>query len=446
MAKRYDDVDRTVPPEENYYSSSSTPQSSKKAQNSGIVDHQIEHQRGIYSSGNSADYDLSMFSAEEGTNRTVRDRTVPTDEMDEPAERGINPTSSYDTDRSSRGTKSSGSGGNGKKKGKGKNKKKKKVNKPLAIIIAIIAVILALAIAVVALAAPVLDSINYDDKTDNEYVSSSDLTSSDDVINILVLGVDARSDEDDESSRSDSMMLVSLDKANGCIKLVSFLRDTWVYIPCYGGSQRLNAACTYGGYSGVVDTIEYNFGIDIDGYVVADFEMFEIMVDAIGGVEIDVTEAEAEEINNHQSRYGNVTIESGTHVLTGEQALAYCRIRKIDSDWARTERQRTVMVEILSGILSSGPVTAYNMLEAVAPYIETDLSKQEIIEAGLSALTCISGGFFQTQVPFDDTWSYETISGASVISCDADENKELLINYIYNTTAEDLEAEEEEEE
>ena len=95
------------------------------------------------------------------------------------------------------------------------------------------------------------------------------------------------------------MMLISFDREHGCIKMTSFLRDSWVYIPVADKKQRLNAACTYGGYSGVVDTIEYNFGVDIDGYVVADFEMFKIMVDSIGGVEVEVTEKEANEVTNH---------------------------------------------------------------------------------------------------------------------------------------------------
>lgn len=161
------------------------------------------------------------------------------------------------------------------------------------------------------------------------------------------MGVDARSNESAEQTRSDTMMLVSVDSKHHAIKLVSFLRDTWVYIPSLEHEQRLNAACSDGGYKNVVETIEYNFGVKIDGYVVTDFEMFKVLVDSLGGVNVDVTEKEAKEVTNHPKRYGNVTLEAGDNKLTGEQALAYCRIRKIDTDFVRTQRQRTVMSAIL---------------------------------------------------------------------------------------------------
>lgn len=88
----------------------------------------------------------------------------------------------------------------------------------------------------------VLGKINYDDKTQNEYIAADKLTSSDKVKNILLLGVDARSNDKDEASRADTMMLISIDKAHGCIKMTSFQRDSWVYIPKADKKQRLNAA------------------------------------------------------------------------------------------------------------------------------------------------------------------------------------------------------------
>lgn len=295
------------------------------------------------------------------------------------------------------------------------------------------ALVLVIAIAATAMIESVLGKINYDEKEENQYISSSELTSSSKVTNILLLGVDARPDDEDEASRADSMMLISFDREHGCIKMTSFLRDSWVYIPVADKKQRLNAACTYGGYSGVVDTIEYNFGVDIDGYVVADFEMFKIMVDSIGGVEVDVTEKEAKEVTNHPGRYGNVTLESGKHTLTGEQALAYCRIRKIDTDWKRTERQRTVIQQIIKGVVSSGPVGAYKAASNVAPFIQTDLTKNEIRGLIFDALMCVGGGFDQNSCPFDGTWEYATHGGASVIDLDTDANKDKLIDYIYNS-------------
>lgn len=318
-------------------------------------------------------------------------------------------------------------------------KKQKSHSKPngLKIVTALLGVLLILFVGVIGFAGSVFSKITFDDNRPNEYISSADLKSSPKVKNILLLGVDSRDPEDDTNSRSDSMMLISVDSEHNCIKMVSFLRDSWVYIPALDKYQRLNAACSADGYDGVVDTIEYNFGVDIDGYVVADFEMFKVLVDSVGGVEVDVTEQEAYEVTNHPVRYGNVTLEAGKYKLTGEQALAYCRIRKIDTDFMRAYRQRTVMQSILKSVKSANPVKLLLMASKCAPYIETNLSKTDIIQTGISALSCI-GTMVETRVPFDSTWSYKTIQGNSVISIDADKNKEMLIDTIYNKTPDEI--------
>lgn len=328
------------------------------------------------------------------------------------------------------------------KKSKKPNKgidKKKKAKLRLA---GVLAVLLVIVIGVGGLFNSVLGDITYDKKRSNQYVSSSDLMHSSQVKNILLLGVDARNPDDDTKSRSDSMMVVSIDKKNNCVKMVSFLRDTWVYIPAKDGKQRLNAACSTDGYNGVMDTIEYNFGIDIQGYVVADFEMFKVLVDSVGGVEVDVTEKEAKEVTSHKKRYGNVKLESGKYKLTGEQALAYCRIRKIDTDFQRAYRQRTVMQSILKGVKSTNPLKLVSMVKGCAPYIETNLSKTEIMSLGLAALPTLKSDMCETRVPFDGTWQYSNIGGASVITIDADKNKEMLIDYLYNKTPDQIKAEE----
>lgn len=321
-----------------------------------------------------------------------------------------------------------------------KRKKNSAVNKAKNIFRAIIAVILAMIIGAGCFVGNAMGKVTYDDKRKNQYVSRSDLAHSSSVTNILLLGVDARNPKDDTASRSDSMMLISIDKAHNCIKMVSFLRDTWVYIPCIDKKQRLNAACQYDGYNGVVDTIEYNFGIDIDGYVVADFEMFKVLVDSIGGVEVEVSEKEAKEVTSHKGRYGNVKLDAGKYKLTGEQALAYCRIRKIDTDFMRAYRQRTVMQAILKSVKSANPIKLVSMASKAAPYIETNLSKAKIISSGLKALPCI-GDMAEVRVPFDGTWQYATIGGASVITIDVDKNKDQLKDLIYNKTAAEIKAE-----
>ena len=381
--------DRSVPPEEDYYKYRSV--------------------------------DLNFNSRENKPENEKYSYRTGRGENDLSAENGINPAEQYSNEYYS----------DLKPTPRSKPKTKKSTGNGLKAASAVISIFLVIILLCAMMIEPILSKINYDEKAENTFVSQSELLSSGKVKNILLLGVDARSGEDGEASRADTMMLITVDKSNNCIKLTSFLRDTWIYIPSADKKQRLNASCTYGGYNGVVETIEYNFGIDIDGYVVADFEMFKIMVDSIGGVEVEVSEKEANEVTNHPKRYGNVTLDAGTYTLTGEQALAFCRIRKIDTDWKRTERQRTVIQAIIKGIASSGPVGAYKTACAVAPYIETNLSKSELKSIAISVIPCLTGGFEQNPCPAEGTWEYANKGGASVITLDVEENKQILQSYIY---------------
>lgn len=409
-----DSRDRSVPVDEDYFN-----------QNDFNSDDVIDNQ-------NTTDIDLDAFMKEfDEPKRSARqsaDDFVPQVYVDRDAEKRRE-----NEERARKRRESSPPSRRKRKKNSGANKAKN-------IFRAIIAVILVAVIGAGCFVGNAMGKVTYDDKRKNQYVSRSDLAHSSSVTNILLLGVDARNPKDDTASRSDSMMLISIDKAHNCVKMVSFLRDTWVYIPCIDKKQRLNAACQYDGYNGVVDTIEYNFGIDIDGYVVADFEMFKVLVDSIGGVEVEVSEKEAKEVTSHKGRYGNVKLDAGKYKLTGEQALAYCRIRKIDTDFMRAYRQRTVMQAILKSVKSANPNKLVSMASKAAPYIETNLSKTKIISSGLKALPCI-GDMAEVRVPFDGTWQYATIGGASVITIDVDKNKEQLKDLIYNKTAAEIKAE-----
>ncbi len=407
-----DDRDRTVPSKENFYKKDSPysdfnfnqDESERKSAADEIINHQNDN-------GGMTDINAAFTDYEN----------------DEIGARYYTPEEMYGTQQSYSGSTGTS---NGKKKKKKKRKKKQGRVARREKIIAALVIILIIILIPVLLVTPVMGRVNYDSKLDG-VTESSALYSESGVTNILLLGVDARSEDSADSSRSDSMMLMSVNTKNRSIKLTSFLRDSWMYIPSVGGNQRLNAACSYGGYQGVVDALEYNYGIEIEGYLVADFEMFQVMVDKIGGVEITVTEEEANEVNNHPGTYGDVTLKAGTYSLDGEQALAYCRIRKVGTDWARTERQRTVMEEILNELLHSNPVTMYSTVYNVAPYLETNLSRTQLISVAAKAVIGITGGFESAACPFDGTWSYATISGASVISLDIDANKEKLIEFIY---------------
>lgn len=260
----------------------------------------------------------------------------------------------------------------------------------------------------------------------NEYISSFELKSSPLVSNILLMGVDGSADS---SSRSDSMILVSVDYKHMKIKLTSFLRDSWVEIPSKGKKAKLNAACTYGGPQLVIDTIEYNFGVDIDHYVMVDFEMFTNIIDSLGGIDVEVTEKEAKFINRttrHTVDYGEIV-----H-LNGAEALVYCRIRKLDSDYMRTYRQRKVITALIGQAKSAGAGKLISTMQDVFPMIETDMSAAEI--TGLA----YKGGFGilafdieQNRVPTDEHMYPDTISGQWVEVVDLDATRDYLQEYIY---------------
>ncbi len=262
----------------------------------------------------------------------------------------------------------------------------------------------------------------------NEYVSAFELKSSPLVSNILLLGVDGNAES---SSRSDTMILVSVDFAHMKIKLTSFLRDSWVEIPSRGKKGKLNSACSHGGPQLVVDTIEYNFGVDIDHYVMVDFDMFTQIIDSLGGVNVEVTKKEAKFINNTTRQ----KVESGESVhLNGEEALVYCRIRKLDTDYMRTYRQRKVITALIEQAKTAGISKLIQTMNDVFPLIQTDMSAAEITALAYKAgVGVLAFDIEQNRVPIDEHMSPETINGQWVEVLNIEATKEYLQDYIYTS-------------
>ncbi|MBE6821012.1 MAG: LytR family transcriptional regulator [Ruminococcaceae bacterium] len=260
----------------------------------------------------------------------------------------------------------------------------------------------------------------------NKYISSSQLKTSPFVTNILLLGVDGNAES---SSRSDSMILVSVDFAHAKIKLTSFLRDSWVEIPSKGKKAKLNAACSYGGPQLVCDTIEYNFGVDIDHFVMVDFDMFTQIIDSLGGVEVEVTKKEANFINSTTRQ----NVDYGDSVrLNGDEALVYCRIRKLDSDYMRTYRQRKVITALINQAKKAGIPKLIDTMRQVFPLIQTDMSPLEITAFAYKAgAGIIAFDIEQNRVPIDEHMTPKTINGQWVEALDIEATKDYLIEYIY---------------
>lgn len=225
--------------------------------------------------------------------------------------------------------------------------------------------------------------------------------SSKNVINVLLVGADSRTGTN--SGNTDVMMLVSLNKKTKELKLVSFLRDSYLYIEGEGSSycSKLNAAYSMGGPECLMQTIENNYKIDIDNYVMVNFESFEAIIDAMGGVTVDVQKYEAD----YNYKKFQVELPYGEDVtLNGTQALCFCRIRGSDSDGdiSRTRRQRQVIDAIIDKVTTASISDLNKYIDVLLPYVDTGYSKTQILSLGVQALTGKWYGYERTQLQMPD--------------------------------------------
>lgn len=308
---------------------------------------------------------------------------------------------------------------------KNKRKKKKRSKTGKVVRSAVISLFLLLALTLTTGIFYVLSDYESKDFEENIHAEESTLLQSEAVYNVLLMGIDTLDTGD--ASRSDAMILLSLDMKHGKIKLTSFLRDSYVDIPGYG-NMKLNAACVYGGPQLVCDTIEMNFGVKIDDYAKVGYDMFIKIIDAVGGVtipEIDETEA------NALLREG-FEVTPGTDIpLNGEQALKYCRIRKGQSDFYRTGRQREVISLVLKKLPFSNPATLIKTAKEIAGTIECSIEKSQFAGLILKASLCIFGEIEQLTVPADGTWYDDTRNYQSVLIVDFAQNKQKINEFLY---------------
>ena len=225
--------------------------------------------------------------------------------------------------------------------------------------------------------------------------------SSRNVINVLLVGADSR--KGTNSGNTDVMMLVSLNKKTKELKLVSFLRDSYLYIEGKNNSYctKLNAAFSMGGPECLLQTIENNYKIEIDNYVMVNFESFKSIIDAMGGVTVDVQKYEAD----YNYTKFKISLPYGENVtLNGEQALCFCRIRGCDADGdvSRTRRQRQVIEAIIDRVTSASVSDLNKYIDILLPYVETGYSKTQIISLGVQALTGKWYGYERTQLQMPD--------------------------------------------
>lgn len=246
---------------------------------------------------------------------------------------------------------------------------------------------------------------------------------------VLLLGAD----NEQGRGRTDSIMVASI--GSGDIKLTSIMRDTLVNIEGYG-KNKINAAYRFGGEQLAMRTVNQAFGLNITKYAVIDFEGFSDLIDSIGGVSVNVTKAEMQEINkgldatwkrlgdgrpiDYLKSYGADTL------LTGPQALAYSRIRKIDSDYMRASRQRAVLEAMIGKLRATkNPVIYAKLMQTAFSAVDTNVN---VFEMGLEAVKVLTGrlSLEQFRLPAEGAYTTGTVDGAWVIKPDLEKNRQLL--------------------
>ena len=219
-----------------------------------------------------------------------------------------------------------------------------------------------------------------------------------DVVNILLVGQDRK--EGESRKRSDTMILVSFNPDAGTITLTSFMRDQYVQIPGYK-PNKLNAAYVLGGMKLLSKTLKLNYGVDVDGVVVVDLSGFEKIIDLLGGVEVTLTQAEADYFNS--KNYG-VTV--GVNRFTGRMALSYVRVRSIDSDYGRANRQRKLIAGVIESYKNLSLDEMLDLLEEILPYVSTNLSNIDIVGYALELFPMLATAKIQTlRIPVDGTFT-----------------------------------------
>lgn len=246
------------------------------------------------------------------------------------------------------------------------------------------------------------------------------------LINILLVGQDRRPGE--SRARSDSMILCSFNKSTKELTLVSFMRDMYVRIPGYS-SHKMNSAFAWGGFSLLNDTLLTNFGIETDGAFAVDFDGFEDVINAVGGVDITLTSSEASYINKINGTYWN----QGVNHLDGENALTYARIRYIgNADFDRTSRQQNVISAVLDRCKELSLSELNSLLETVLPMLTTNMDKATIMSYAAELLPMVSGVTINERVhiPADGTYSFAWVSDMSVLMPDLEANRAILLEIL----------------
>lgn len=265
----------------------------------------------------------------------------------------------------------------------------------------------------------------------------------DDWLNVLLMGTDSR-DVNAKTGRTDVMIIASVNLKTGEIKLSSLARDLYVPIPNGVGENRINAAHAFGGPELALKTVNQNFEMNIQDYALVNFAGMASIVDAVGGVDIELVGEEWFWINYGVALgedYEGFAKSDARRLLTEEdmdtvvhldglQAVAYARIRKMDNDLQRASRQRILLQAIMEKAMASKS-TLVNVALSMLPYVNTNMTPNRIMQLVLQFLAADSFSFTEMSIPVEGTYRNETVNEMQVITFDQAQNNQALHNFIY---------------
>lgn len=296
--------------------------------------------------------------------------------------------------------------------------------------------------------APGEDILEKEDVTDLEKVAvepvlpDSPIWQDSDVLNILLIGTDERSDSFSDNARSDSMILVSINKETKQVKLVSLERA--IGVPVLEGQYEgqydwLTHIFRYGGAELLLKTVQTCFLVDVEYYVRVNFSTVIHAIDALGGIDIELTQAEADFLNDPDASYmwlgrEKQSVTAGMNHLNGTAALTYARIRKIDSDWQRVERQRKVIVAVIDDLKASGFMGVDALADQMLPLVQTNFTQLELAGLLLYAPTFADVTVEQLTIPQAGTYGIMNgMGGRTLYAVNFEESAEALHDFLYGT-------------
>ena len=328
--------------------------------------------------------------------------------------------------------------GAGKVRKKERNGRKKKGHSGLRKLLVFLVIVLALFFGGLYLAVGVVYDV-YDKMNIVPDESVKGPVKKDGVTSVLLIGSDSRTAGTE--GRSDAMILITVSDRTKTVHMTSLLRDMYVDIPGHDGN-RLNAAYAYGGPELLMETVNRNFGTEVYHYAVVNFEAFAGLVDAVGGVELELTAEEVQWVNAYLNEYNELrgmpmetdyldTSLSGNIHLNGAQALAYCRNRFIGTDFARTQRQRNVLSAVMKKLPAAVLTNPGGLADGLFPNLTTNLTQSECVRLALMAGKLLSYDIIQDSLPLDGTYSNATIREMAVLQVDFEQNRAYIRKEIY---------------